>query len=260
MNAQAGPQATWLDKWRSAEPEMAFAEPFVPAWLRPRVQAWGSWLAELEYSLLTPSEAHVAVRRLGWWLQELAGEQPQHPLAQALRATGSAGAPAGRVVAAALQLAQREDSPGNLPAALDALAPFARAVASAEAMLFSDQGDAAGEDAWRAVARGLLARRLPLAGNLPLLRERLPLDLLARHGGTVSPALLAELAALLSEDPPRADGLPLYRALRWELDLARLRRFARGHWPVAGAVSPPPLQSTWRAWRAARAAAAPPPR
>lgn len=255
MSGVADSRGSWLQKWRVAEPEMEFAEPFVPVTLRPRFRAWGSWLAEIEHSLLAPSAQHVAVQRLGWWLHELAAPAPQHPLALALADTGSAGAVAGRVVAAAVELAQQEASAARLDDALSAFAPLAEATAAAEAQLFG--GVAAGA-CTEAVAAGLLARWCPRAESAPLARERLPLDLLARHaagsadGGT---DLCADLATALLQRAPAASGLPLYRALRWRFDCERLQAMAARRRPRPGVPVPSPWRATWLAWRTARQSA-----
>src|SRR5690606_3833973 len=63
--------ASHLALWRAQEPEMEFAEPFVPAPLRARFRAWGTLLAEIERSLLLPSDPNLALQRLAWWHEEL---------------------------------------------------------------------------------------------------------------------------------------------------------------------------------------------
>lgn len=261
----------YLERWRVREPEMQFAEPFVPAHLLARFRAWGVVLAELETSLFTPSEVQVASRRLAWWCEELHGTQPQHPAARALRQAGG-GQAAAAVAMAAHGLAEAEPAPPDTAATMALLQPLARAVAAAEMELFAagarDDVLDAGGDGPRlhetAIAAGTLVRWAPQLASLPLLRERLPMHLLARHGGTsgaavgegvgaVAADLAAELLAWTSQCAPAP--LPLYRALRWCYDAVRLQRTARGRMPALERPVPGPLQATLRAWSAARGAA-----
>lgn len=247
----------YLAKWRQHEPEMEFAEPFVPAALRPRFRAWGALLHEIDASLFSPTDAQVASRRLGWWAEQLHDPQPQHPLALELRSTGIDGHLAASVAAAALALALNEEAPAGTPEALQLLHPYARAIARAEQASFAagaDVGDGTG-----VVAIGMLVRWAPQLHVRPLLRERMPLHLLARHGlqaeAGAARAIARDLAIELRPSVPSARALPLYRALRWSLDRARMDRQAGGSVPEPGQPVPAPLRAIWTAWTAARTAA-----
>lgn len=236
---------------------MEFAEPFVPPALRECFRAWGTLLGEIEASLFEPSSVDVAIRRLGWWSSELREAQPQHPTARALRAAGIDGGGAAAVATAALALAQVDQAPADSAAALAAIAPYAAAVDAVERKAFASSAAADGR---AAIAAGTLARWAPRAGALPLLRERMPLHLQARHAALAPEASAAACAIDLARElVPRATpapGLALYRALRWGLDRARIAALARGSVPDPGRPVPKPWQATWSAWNAARRAAA----
>jgi phytoene/squalene synthetase len=247
----------YLAKWRQYEPEMEFAEPFVPAALRARFRAWGALLHEIDASLFSPSDAQVASRRLGWWAEQLHDPQPQHPLALELRAAGIDGHLAANVAAAALALAHSDEAPAGTTEAVQLLHPYARAIAQAEQASFATSADVA--DGTTVVAIGMLVRWAPQLHVRPLLRERLPLHLLARHGIDAGPgtarAIARDLAIELRSSVPPGRGLPLYRAMRWSLDRVRLQRQAGGRIPEPGQAVPSPLRATWAAWSAARTAA-----
>ena len=248
--------AGYLARWRGQEAEMEFAEPFVPRALRERFQAWGTLLGEIEASLFEPSSVEVAIRRLGWWSSELREAQPQHPIARALRGAGIEGDGAAAVAAAALSLAHIDDAPADSTAALAAFAPYAAAVDALERDAFASTTAADGR---AAIAAGTLARWAPRAGTFPLLRERMPLHLLARHAALPAAAsATASAIDLARELAPQAlptPALPLYRALRWDLDRARIEQLARGSVPDPGRPVPKPWRATWIAWNAARRAA-----
>ena len=250
----------YLAKWRQYEPEMEFAEPFVPAPLRARFRAWGALLHEIDASLFSPSDALVATRRLGWWAEQLHDPNPQHPLALELRSSGIDGHLAASVAAAALAIAHGEEAPAATAEALALLRPYAHAIAQAEQAAFAASGAAA--DGTSAVAIGMLVRWAPQLHARPLLRERMPMHLLARHGLGTDPAatraIARDLAAELASDLPPVRRLPLYRAMRWSLDRVRLHWQAAGKVPAPGQAVPAPLRATWAAWTAARSAARPP--
>ena len=233
---------------------MQFAEPFVPAALRPRFRAWGTLLAELEHSLFAPSEPQLAAQRLAWWHGELRASQPQHPVARALLEAGATPGLASPVAGAAALLAQAEDSPSDTGAALQRLQDVAEAIAAAEQVLFPGTGEPSA--AVRAVSAGILARWLPRLPQHPLLREHLPLQLLARHpagdGAAAARGLAVDLAGELRALAPPGGALPLYRALRWRFDCWRLQQLAQGRLPAPGQPVPSPLRATWQAWNTAR--------
>lgn len=246
--------ASHLSRWRAHEPEMQFAEPFVPVALRPRFRAWGTLLVELERSLFGPSDPQVAAQRLAWWHGELRAHAPQHPVARALQEAGVAPGLASPVAGAAALLAQADESPMDTEAALHRFGDLADAVAAAEQGLFPGAGDAVA--ASRAIALGTLVRWLPRLPQHPLLREHLPLHLLARHPATAQAASARSLAVDLARElralQPPAAPLPLYRALRWRFDRHRLRQLADGTVAAPEQCVPSPLRATWLAWTVAR--------
>lgn len=235
---------------------MEFAEPFVPAPLRPRFRAWGTLLAELERSLFTPSDPAIALQRLAWWHGELGASQPQHPVARALAAAGMAQGLAAPAAGAATLLAQDDSAPADAAAAVARFGDYADAVLRAEQSLF---GGEPGPGARALVAIGLLVRWAPRLPESALLREHLPLQLLARHpqageGGAPARALAIDLARALAVAAPAAGGLPLYRALRWRFDRYQLQRLAAGVLPHPRGPVPGPVRATLLAWRTARRA------
>lgn len=234
---------------------MEFAEPFVPAGLRPRFRAWGTLLGELERSLLTPSEPALAAQRLAWWHGELGASQPQHPVARALAEAGMAPGLAAPVAGAATLLAQDDHAPADADAAVARFRDYADAVLRAEQSLFGGEPTA---DARKLIATGLLLRWVPRLGECPMLREHLPLALLARHpqasagSGPEQAALAVDLARALSAPHGSPGRLPLYRALRWRYDRHRLARLAAGTLPRPGQPVPGPLRATLLAWATVR--------
>lgn len=244
-----------LASWRAQEPEMEFAEPFVPAALRPAVRAWGALLAELERSQFTPSDPNVAAQRLAWWHDELGTATPQHPVARALSAAGLAPGTASALAGAGVLLAQGEPAT-DVDAAIGRWSDYADAVLRVEQALF---GGAPGPGAGTTVAVGILVRWAPRAGELALLRDYLPLALQARHPRSsedpaAAAALAADLAAALPGQPDGLGRLPLYRALRWRFDRCRRDALVAGRTPQPRQPILGPLRATWLAWRTARAA------
>lgn len=254
-SAEKDPFASHLARWRSQEPEMEFAEPFVPAHLRPRFRAWGTLLGELERSLLAPSEPNLAAQRLAWWHGELGATQAQHPVARALADAGMAPGLAAPVAGAATLLAQDDDAPADTAAAVARFADYADAVLRAEQSLF---GGEPGPDAGSAVATGLLVRWVTRLGEFQQLREYLPLQLLARHPGAGSgsaaeqSAVAVDLARALAAPVLATGRLPLYRALRWRYERHRMARLAAGTLALPGQPVPGPLRATILAWTTVR--------
>ena len=233
---------------------MEFAEPFVPAPLRARFRAWGTLLAEIERSLLLPSDPNLALQRLAWWHEELGMRQPQHPVARALAASGMEPGLAAPVAGAAAMLSQDEAAPNDAGAAVARFRDYGTAVLRAEQALF---GGEPGPDAGELVGIGLLVRWSPRLGGQARLREYLPLQLLARHpqaadGGAPAQALAIDLGRALHGAPRDTARLPLFRALRWRFEAHRLTRLAAGVSPDPERPAPGPLRATLLAWRTAR--------
>ncbi|MEZ5465103.1 MAG: hypothetical protein R3F22_07785 [Lysobacteraceae bacterium] len=246
----------YIGKWRSREPEMAQAEVFCPPAQRERLQLFGSLLAEWEDSILTPSDASIATGKLLWWAEELAAGGKRHPLARALVTQG--------VDVAELRSAPREaaslldsDSAGDVDAAVDRCRAYAEAVAISDTAVFGLSSSTVNVDD---IAIALLRRAaINAAAGHPLARERLPLNLLARHAGgegdaARSPGFHQDFAAQLQQRLPRSTRLPLLRSLRRSFDGYRLRAMATGSAEPQRELPIPPMRGLWLAWNAARRA------
>ena len=247
--------AHYLAKWRSREPEMVQAEVFCPPPQRERLRLFGSLLSEWEDALLTPSDATVATGKLLWWAEELAAGGQRHPLARALAAQ-AVDVSALRTAPQAAARLVHADTAGDLQAAMARCRDFGAAAAAANASVF---GHADTEDHGEDLAMGLLRRAaINAAAGHPLARERLPLNLLARHAGddgdaARAPAFHRDFAGELLRVPERRR-LPLFRALRRAFDRHRLRCLARGKAEPHRESLIPPMRALWLAWNAARRA------
>lgn len=247
--------ASHLAKWRAAEPAMEIAESFAAPGQRPLFRAWGALRFELEHSLLAPSDAALVAPKLGWWGEELSAATPRHPVTRALQQAGGSPSTALPALAALLRLAEDAHSPGDARAALEALVPYAQAWLAAEDALFIGSGSKPATAA-AAVAAGLLARWAPRAGSAPVVRERLPMNLHARHPGAfvegadaARRALLSDLASALVEAQAGARPLSYPCAVRQAFDARRLDRWRAGRDAPA---DPPAALALWLSWREAR--------
>ncbi len=246
--------AHFVAKWLQREPEMRFAEPFLPPVQRERAQAWGALLHELREAAFELSDPGVARAKTAWWAEELlrasAGEA-RHPVTARL----GAGAPWAALSRELLRLPEVDGRSASTAQALAALQPAAEAAAAVESALF-----AAGDDALAAhsLAVHWLLSRLP-QGLADEDQARLPMHLLARHGLTAAelptersrPLLRDWGSELLAASPGRLPpGVALFRRARHRLDRQRLRALAREGLPRP----PSPPAALWQAWRAARGA------
>ena len=254
MNAPDDALAHFVAKWLQREPEMRFAEPFLPPRQRPRAQAWGALLHELREAAFELSDPGVARAKPAWWAEDLlrtAAGEPRHPLTAQLDARAP-------WAAFSRELLRLTEADGRSPSTQDALAglqPAAQAAAAVEAALFDAGTDA---EATRSLARHWLLSRLP-QGLADEDQARLPMHLLARHGLTAAelpgersrPLLRDWGVELLAVAPDRlAPPVALFRRARHRLDRLRLRALAR-----EGVPRPPsPPAALWQAWRAARGA------
>ncbi|MEZ5661891.1 MAG: hypothetical protein R3E83_26360 [Burkholderiaceae bacterium] len=246
----------YISKWRRREPEMAQAEVFCPPPQRERLRLFGCLLAEWEDAILTPSDAQVATGKLLWWSEELAAGGKRHPLARALSERGVTVEELRAAPHAAAMLVDA-DSAGDLDTAVARCANFASAVAIADAAVFGHVMD---EETAGDITVGLLRRAaINAAAGHPLARERLPLNLLARHAGSEGDAAKEaafhrDFAAQLQLRQDRKARLPLFRALRRAFDGHRLRLMANGSVEPHREATIPPLRTLWLAWNAARRA------
>jgi hypothetical protein len=255
MNAPADDAlAHFVAKWLQREPEMRFAEPFLPPLQRARAQAWGALLHELREAAFELSDPGVARAKTAWWAEELlrtAAGEARHPLTARL----DAGAPWAAFSRELLRLTETDGRSASTTEALDALLPAAQAAAAVEARLFDAHADA---DVARSLGVHWLLSRLP-QGLADEDQARLPMHLLARHGLTAAelpsersrPLLRDWGAELLAIAPERlAPGAALFRRARHRLDRPRLRALAGEGLPRP----PSPPAALWQAWRAARGA------
>jgi hypothetical protein len=246
----------FVGKWWQREPEMRVAAVFCPPVQRPVFEAWGALLHELREAAFELSDARVTEGKCGWWAEELAGwaqARSRHPLGRVLAPlpapwVGLANAWAG--------ITDLEPAQADTRAAIAALTPAARAVAAVEQALLATAAMPDAGDASDAIATHWLAMRLP-EGLVAADRARVPMHLLARHGGPAfadpGPARASLLRdwsrELLAAPTPTATVGTVFRRCRTAFDRARLARLAgdgQGGEPAA-------LGTLWRAWRAARA-------
>ena len=245
----------YISKWRRREPEMAQAEVFCPPPQRERLRLFGCLLAEWEDAILTPSDAQVATGKLLWWSEELAAGGKRHPLARALAEQGVEVSALRAAPQAAARLIDA-DSAGDVEVAIERCRGFAAAAAAANGAVFGHSDtDANGDDLVVALLR---RAAINAAAGHPLARERLPLNLLARHAGDEGDA--ARLSAFhrdfAGELLRRTDRrpLPLFRSLRRAFDRHRLQSVARGKADPQRELLIPPMRTLWLAWNAARRA------
>jgi hypothetical protein len=244
--------AEFVAKWRTREPEMAWAEVFCPRPLKDHFALWGALLCELRAAAFELDDPRLIEAKSAWWAEESlrsAQGAPRHPLTQALTAPELPWTSLARALVATTQAEPLR--PADRDAAFAAMDPLANAIAAMEAALFDRE---ASEDATRALTVHLLAERLRADDG-----AQVPLSLLARHG-IVADALAepqgaatlsdwaAQLAATLPSNPA---GAALYRRGRAALDGWLLRERAAGR----GRRAVPPLPALRLAWRSARAGA-----
>ena len=265
----------FIDKWLAVQPQQRVALAFVDGRRYPGHVA----LAALEQELLGAAygirEPQVAVAKLNWWAEELAGAPAsggRHPLTQVLFDEERAHAIAGElwltpVLAAMAQLEQ--GTAADFPAQVEAALPLHGALAALETAWWYG-ADASPERASRvAVLNHLLYALLRLEQDVE--RDRLPLPMarLARHGlgraqlGTAGaarePASRAQLHVLLAcwkASAALAGPLSVFRALESRHASGLARRAARAGDALAilrAGQARTRLATALQAWQAARA-------
>jgi phytoene synthase len=266
---------SFIDKWLTAQPQQRVALVFVDG----REYAGHIALAALEQELLGAAygirEPQVAVAKLNWWAEELAGAAAsggRHPLTQVLFDDERAHAIASEqwvapVLAAMAQLEQgtAADFAGQLAAA----APLHGALATLETAWWYGVGASPARAARVATLNHLLYALLRLEQDVE--RDRLPLPMaqLARHGLSrtqlrqPSPARqqaikaqLDDLCASWRHSARLAGPLSVFRALESNHSQLLARRAARTGDALASlqaGLSRSSLALTVQTWRAARA-------
>lgn len=230
--------ANFIAKWRARWPEWAVAEAFVPSSQRQTALAWATLQQELTDAAWGGSDPRPGEAKLGWWQEELAGWSRgarRHPLGRVLQRQP---APWSMLAAALPSLPASRERPGSADEAFAALAPFARAAARIDAILFAGPVDGAADDGEaRPVAAALLLSRLAQDDG-----NGIPLAVLARAGDADPRPIWARQ---LRERWPRERSATRPRRLWTALARARLEQ------PDPGQPRPAwkTLATTWRAAR-----------
>ncbi|HZP65518.1 MAG TPA: squalene/phytoene synthase family protein [Rudaea sp.] len=266
MAANDGAFASFVQKWLAANPEQVAVGVFLAPEARLRASGFGALVHELAETAFATREPQVAAAKLAWWRQDLAADEPRHPIAKTLMADAQAAAIDPALWSALVDGALAEldaPPPADLAAAFAVLNAFYGPVAALETAL------AGGDPAENAAISHLwiCSHLLGAAGAPGLERAPLPLDLLARHGLTraelagsgqrrtaVLGDLSRELAAEIERNLARASRASVGRRVRARLDLGRARRAAKGADAaavLAGSRSDP-WRSVWLAWQEAR--------
>ncbi|MFZ2236674.1 MAG: squalene/phytoene synthase family protein [Dokdonella sp.] len=265
---------SFIAKWIAAEPELGIALNFLPPSQRASEAAFTCLSRELAHACFAIREGDVAVAKLGWWNEELLRSQqgePRHPLTQTLASHPDLTRIPAKlwqsVIAAALQQRER-DPPADFDGQIAGFEQLFRPLADIEAMLFGSR------DAVATARVGALAHTLREVAGVARVLENghvaLPLDSLARHRlrrdqlAVDSPerrrAAAEQLHAIvtafdeLAQSDPR---LALINQASLLADRMRARKASRAGDPVAELARQLPklsMTSTWKIWRAARAA------
>ena len=240
----------FVTKWYAREPEMQFAEMFVPVSEKLVFHAWGALLHELKHTLFELSDSHVTTIKTTWWadeFQRLANAQPRHPITQALSNIEAPWTLLSSNLFSVIESASTRAS--NTEQAIDLLLPFANALIEVEDKVFNVKLATPKE----IMAIHCLLQRLP-HGLSSEDQARIPMQLMARH--SINSAQLAnighvgllqdwalELHARLEHKVAGS----LFRSARTRFDQALLSNLSAGK----GFVKPSAPKHLWRAWRAA---------
>ncbi|MDE1894606.1 MAG: phytoene synthase [Xanthomonadaceae bacterium] len=265
----------FIDKWLAVQPQQRIALAFVDGRRYPGHVA----LAALEQELLGAAygirEPQVAVAKLNWWAEELAGAASsggRHPLSQVLFDDERAHAIPGErwvapVWAAMAQLEQ--GTAADFPAQLQAAMPLHGALAALETAWWYGPEASSARAARVATLNHLLYALLRLPQDAERDRLALPMARLARHGLSRaqlrSPgparqqaikAQLDDLSASWTASASLAGPLSVFRALESSHG-QRLAARAAGDGDALAALQAGQPRSgwttMWRAWQAARA-------
>lgn len=240
----------FVSKWYAREPEMQFAEVFVPASGKLMFHVWGALLHELKHTLFELSDARVTEVKTAWWADEflrLSNGQPRHPITQALIDVPAPWLSLSSSLFSVIETASTRAS--NTGQAIANLLPFANSVIEIEDMVF----DCKSATSEKIFAVHCLLHRLP-HGLSAEDQARIPMHLMARH--SVSAAQLpnigqngllrdwaAELNSVLGEKPAGS----VFRRARTRFDQAQFANLMAGK----GFVKSSAPRLLWQAWRAA---------
>jgi len=240
----------FISKWYAREPEMQFAEVFVPASEKLLFHVWGALLHELKHTLFELSDPHVTEIKTAWWadeLQRLSNGQPRHPITEALP---DITVPWASLSSALFSVIETSDTrSGNTEQAIANLLPFAVALTEIEDRLFDAKTASPNE----LFAVHCLLHRLP-NGLSTEDQAGIPMHLMARHSVNTAQlatlgqnGLLQDWAAELNSALSDKTAGTLFRRARTRFDQARLKQLLAGR----GFVKTSAPLNLWRAWRAA---------
>src|SRR5581483_11798928 len=92
MAANDGAFASFVQKWLAANPEQVAVGVFLAPEARLRASGFGALVHELAETAFATREPQVAAAKLAWWRQDLAADEPRHPIAKTLMADAQAAA------------------------------------------------------------------------------------------------------------------------------------------------------------------------
>jgi hypothetical protein len=240
----------FVSKWYAREPEMQFAEVFVPASEKALFPIWGALLHELKHTLFELSDSHVTDIKTAWWadeFQRLANGQPRHPITQALNNVDAPWALLSSNLFSVIETTSTRAS--NTEQAIDLLLPFSNALIEIEDRVFNAKAATPKE----IFAVHCLVQRLP-HGLSSEDQARIPMHLMARHGVNAAQlanmgnsGLLQDWALELHAQLEHKVAGSLFRNARTRFDQARLAHLMAGK----GFIKAPAPKHLWRAWRAA---------
>ena len=240
----------FVSKWYAREPEMQFAEVFVPHSEKLLFHAWGALLHELKHTLFELSDARVTEVKTAWWadeFQRMSIGQPRHPITQALVDVPAPWISLSKSMFSVIETAAIRAS--NTQQAMTNLLPFANAVIEIEDLVF-DCRIATSE---KIFAVHCLLHRLPhgLAADD---QARIPMHLMARHSINAAQlptigqnGLLQDWATELNSVLGEKAAGSLFRRARTRFDQVQLANLMA----AKGMKKAPSPKLLWWAWRAA---------
>ena len=240
----------FVSKWYAREPEMQFAEMFVPASEKAQFHIWGALLHELKHTLFELSDSHVTDIKTAWWadeFQRLANAQSRHPITQALNNFEAPWASLSSSLFGVIETTSTRAS--STERAIQNLIPFANALIEIEDKVFNVKTATAKE----IFAVHCLVQRLP-HGLSSEDQARIPMHLMARHSVNAAQlvnighqGLLQDWAAELQAQLEHKVAGSVFRSARTRFDKAQLTHLMAGK----GFIKASAPTHLWRAWRAA---------
>jgi len=240
----------FISKWYSREPEMQFAEVFVPVSDKRTFHVWGALLHELKHTLFELSDPKVTELKTAWWadeFQRMSKGEARHPITQALSDVPVSWSEVSSGLFHVLESSSVRSS--DTGQAIANLLPISGALLHVEDLLFNSAIPASKE----IFAVHCLLQRLP-HGLSAEDQAGIPMHLMARH--SISAAQLPTIGqnGLLQDWAADLDSVlvgkmagTLFRRARTRFDQAQLNGLMAGK----GLVRASAIQHLWRAWRAA---------